>query len=45
MWNPGQISTVEGAVFTKTGKLEIQIPPGASDSYVQQKVVIQFGRS
>jgi glycogen debranching enzyme len=45
MWNPGQISTVEGAVFRKTGKLEIQIPPGASDSYVQQKVVIQFGRS
>src|ERR1700722_9214064 len=45
MWNPGQISTVEGAVFRKTGKLEIQMPPGASDSYVQQKVVIQFGRS
>jgi hypothetical protein len=45
MWNPGQISTVEGGVFRKTGKLEIQMPPGASDSYVQQKVVIQFGRS
>jgi glycogen debranching enzyme len=44
VWNPGQISTVEGAVLTKFGKLEIQMPQ-AADSYVQQKVVIHFGRS
>ncbi len=44
VWNPSQISSVEGAVLTKVGKLEIQMPQG-SDSYVQQKVVIHFGRS
>jgi glycogen debranching enzyme len=42
VWNPGQISSVDGAVLTKLGKLEIQIPPGAADSYLPQKVVIHF---
>ncbi|MFZ1139720.1 MAG: hypothetical protein WAN76_11100 [Candidatus Sulfotelmatobacter sp.] len=42
VWNPSQISSVEGAVLTKFGKLEIQIPQGAPDSYVPQKVVIHF---
>ena len=41
VWNPGQISSVEGAVLTKLGKLEIQIPQGA-DGYVQQRVVIHL---
>lgn len=45
VWNPGQIVTVEGAILTKPGKLEIQMRQGAADSYVQQKVVIHFGRS
>jgi hypothetical protein len=45
VWNPGQISSVEGATLTKLGKLEIQMPQPASDSYLQQKVVIHFGRS
>ena len=44
VWNPSQISSVDGAVLTKPGKLEIQIPQ-ESDSYVRQKVVIHFGRS
>ena len=44
VWNSGQIAWVEGAVLTKAGKLEIQMPQG-SDSYLQQKVVIHFGRS
>jgi len=43
VWNPGQISNVEGAVLTKFGKLEIQMPPG-TDSYLQQKIVMHFGR-
>jgi hypothetical protein len=43
VWNPGQITSVEGAVLSKPGKLEIQIPPG-SDSYLQQKIVIHFAR-
>src|SRR6266567_1500182 len=45
VWNPGQISSVEGATLTKLGKLEIQMPQSATDSYLQQKVVIHFGRS
>jgi glycogen debranching enzyme len=43
VWNPGQISSVEGAVLNKLGQLEIQMPPGA-DSYFEQKIVIHFGR-
>ena len=45
VWNPSQIASVEGAVLTKLGKLEIQMPPGAADAYLQQKIVIHFGRS
>jgi hypothetical protein len=44
VWNSGQISSVEGATLT-LGKLEIQMPQAALDPYVQQKVVIHFGRS
>jgi glycogen debranching enzyme len=44
-WNPSQISSVEGAVVTKPGKLEIRMPQGTPDSYVPQRVVIHFGRS
>jgi glycogen debranching enzyme len=44
VWNPSQISSVEGAVITKLGKLEIHMPQAAPDSYVPQKVVIHFGR-
>jgi hypothetical protein len=42
VWNPGQISSVEGAVLTKLGKLEIQMAPGA-DAYLRQKIVLHFG--
>ncbi len=44
VWNSSQISSVEGAVLTKFGKLEIQMPQGATDSYLQQKLVIHFAR-
>jgi hypothetical protein len=43
VWNPGQISSVEGAVL-KDGKLEIQMPAGTSESYVPHDVEIRFGR-
>jgi len=43
VWNSSQISSVEGAVL-KPGKLEVQMPQGAAESYVPQKVVIHFGR-
>lgn len=44
VWNASQIASVEGATITKLGKLEIQMPSGASDHYVAEKVVIRFGR-
>jgi glycogen debranching enzyme len=44
VWNPGQISSVEGAVLTNSGKLQIEMPSGASESYVAQDVEIRFGR-
>src|SRR5579863_7687080 len=43
VWNSSQISSLEGAVL-KPGKLEVQMPQGAAESYVSQKVVIHFGR-
>jgi glycogen debranching enzyme len=45
VWNFGEISSVDGAVLTKSGKLELQMPQAATNSYSQQKVVIHFGRS
>ncbi len=45
VWNPSQISSVEGGVVTRLGRLEIEMPQGESDSYSHQKVVIHFGRS
>jgi len=44
VWNPDQISSVEGADLTKSGKLTVQMPAAAPDSYLQQKIVIRFGR-
>jgi glycogen debranching enzyme len=44
IWNAGQIVSVEGAMITKLGTLEIRMPAGASDHYVPEKVVIHFGR-
>jgi len=44
VWNPGQISSVEGAALTSAGKLEIQMPTGPAEAYVQQKVAIHFAR-
>ena len=43
VWNPGQISTVEGADL-KQGKLEIKMPATPAGSYLTQKMVLHFGR-
>ncbi len=43
VWNPAQVSSVEGGVLTRSGRLQIQMPEGAGDSYVPQKVEIHFG--
>jgi hypothetical protein len=45
IWNSSQISSVDGATVTKFGKLLIDLPKGAADSYVPQKIVIHFPRS
>jgi glycogen debranching enzyme len=44
VWNPGQISSVEGAVLSKAGELQIQMPQTPADTYVPQKIAIHFGR-
>ena len=43
VWNSGQVSSVEGATLSKSGKLEVQMPQGPADSYVSQKVTLHFG--
>lgn len=44
VWNPSQISSVEGATLTKAGKLEIQMLGPSREDYVPQKVELHFGR-
>jgi glycogen debranching enzyme len=44
VWNSSQIASVEGAALNKFGKLEIEMPKGAADTYVPQKVVLHFRR-
>ena len=43
VWNASQVSSVEGGTLTKAGKLDIQMPNGAADSYTSQSVIIHFG--
>ena len=44
VWNPSQVSSVDGASLTKAGKLEIQMPDNPDGGYVEQRVVIHFAR-
>jgi hypothetical protein len=44
VWNAAQVSSVEGGTLTKAGKIEIQMPQGAADSYTSQSLIIHFGR-
>jgi len=43
VWNPGQISSIEGGNLSKSGILEIRMPDSDAESYVSQKLVIHFG--
>ena len=45
IWNASQISSLDGASVSKSGKLEITMPAGHADSYVPQKIVLHFGRA
>jgi hypothetical protein len=42
VWNPGQVGSVDGAVLSKAGKLEIQMPAGEGDSYIPHSVILHF---
>jgi len=42
LWNPAQITSVDGGVVTKQGKLRIQFAEGAGQGYVHQKVVVHL---
>lgn len=44
VWNSAQMSSVDGAVLNKLNNLEIEIPKGAPEDYITQKVVLHFRR-
>jgi hypothetical protein len=44
VWNPAQISNVQNAILTKSGKLQFKIPPGPEETYLHQKVIIHFAQ-
>jgi glycogen debranching enzyme len=45
VWNSAQVASVEGAVLSKSGSLEIEMPKGAPETYVPRTIVIHFRRS
>ncbi|HWY21166.1 MAG TPA: hypothetical protein VNX26_08100 [Candidatus Acidoferrum sp.] len=45
VWNSGEISSVEGAVLTKPGKIRIKMPAGKDREYVHHSVVIHFRKT
>lgn len=42
VWNPDQISSVDGAVLTKDSRLQVQIPGTSSETYASQQVILHF---
>ncbi len=44
VWNSSQIASVGGAILTKAGKLQVQIPGAPAESYSPQSIVIRFVR-
>ncbi|MGA7929763.1 MAG: hypothetical protein WCA20_27695 [Candidatus Sulfotelmatobacter sp.] len=43
VWNPGQISSLEGAVLSKQGNIRIEMPVEKDADYLHHTVVIHFG--
>jgi glycogen debranching enzyme len=41
LWNPAQISSVDGGTLTK-GKLVVSFPPASSNAYTSQKITLHF---
>lgn len=44
VWNPAQIVSAEGAALDQD-RLQIQMPQGPAESYVEKQVVLHFGKS
>jgi glycogen debranching enzyme len=44
VWNPDQITSVDGGMLTKQGKLKVGFPAGPAETYLHQKVTIHFGK-
>jgi glycogen debranching enzyme len=44
VWNPGQVSSVDGGTLTKSRKLEIRMLQGEPESYTSQSVILHFAR-
>jgi hypothetical protein len=46
MWNPSQVSSVEGAQLSRTdaekARIRIKIPANVSESYPRERIVIHF---
>ena len=45
VWNPGQITSVEGAALTKQGNIRIEMPAGEDGDHLHHTVVLHFGKS
>jgi len=45
VWNPGEISSVEGAVLTGRGRIRIKMPMGKDGEYLHHSVVIHFRKT
>jgi glycogen debranching enzyme len=45
VWNPGEISSVEGAFLPKSGKIRIKMPMGKDGEYLHHSVVIHFRKT
>ena len=44
LWNAGTITSVDGGILTKEGKLKIAFPPASDETYVHQTVTIHFSK-
>jgi hypothetical protein len=44
VWNASQLSSVEGGTLSESGRVEIQMPRGETDSYTSQSLIFHFAR-
>jgi glycogen debranching enzyme len=44
LWNAGSITSVDGGILTKEGKLKISFPPAPDEAYLHETVTIHFSK-